>query len=703
VSTLTDPATLADPGPPRPAPQPGPPPRRRPSPPPGPTGPAGSGPYPATPPRPPDANGGPAPGEQKKGLTIAAEPLELRVEPGAPPAATTVTVRNKGSKVEHFTLAVNGLLAPYARIDPPVLQVFPGTEETAEVRFAVPRAPQPAAGRVPFQIAARGQVDADVHGRVAGALTIGRFDEISAALEPEMTRGRKPGQHRVTVVNRGNAPLNVQVALADQQGELSFDPSRFAGILAPGVSATQEVEVAAPVKWFGRTQVHPFTGNVTTDAPGQAAMLQGRRRQVPRFPWWVPMLVLALVALAIPIYALLPKATVPPVDGKNRDEAIALLTGAGYETVLPSEKSDPNIDPGLAIDTKPAANTPHPKNKPVLLFISSGPCTPPDCAVKMPALMGLPLADAQTVVTDAGLTVDRVNKVPGDRPPDEVVSTFPAAGQDVFPAKDNKVVLEVSTGPQTAAPTPPPSTAPGGGTGAPGGGSGGTAGAPTPMPNLAGMPLAAAQKALADSGLTVGSVVRTHTNKARADQVLSTTPAAGSPVPAKTPVTIEVAAPTAVDLVAAASTAKWSDQTGPIVFGEPPPPGRGAASLIPPETPLEDGSTGAAVGAQPGAVGGRVTAVFTLPDAIIAGDRLTAFVGLLPGAQGQVEFSVTANGRRLEPALLDAATDGALKSYVVDLTPVAGARTVQIDVTDKSVVLDDRAFWKDLRIEGVTG
>jgi hypothetical protein len=95
-------------------------------------------------------------------MTITAEPLDLRVEPGGPPASTTVTVRNKGSKVEHFTLAVNGLLAPYAQLDPPVLQVFPGTEETAQVRFVVPRAPQPAAGRVPFQIAARARVDADV-------------------------------------------------------------------------------------------------------------------------------------------------------------------------------------------------------------------------------------------------------------------------------------------------------------------------------------------------------------------------------------------------------------------------------------------------------------------------------------------------------------------------------------------------------------
>ena len=197
-------------------------------------------------------------------------------------------VCNKGSKVEQFILAVNGTVAQYAQVDPPQLNIYPGDEQAAQVRFTVPRTPQPGAGRVPFEITARASVDADVHGRVAGALTIGRFDEISAALEPEMTRGRKPGRHQVIVANTGNAPLNVQVALADQQGELNFDPARFGGPLAPGMTATQDIKVTATIKWFGRTQMYPFTGTVTTDAPAVTAPpLQGKRRQVPRFPWWI--------------------------------------------------------------------------------------------------------------------------------------------------------------------------------------------------------------------------------------------------------------------------------------------------------------------------------------------------------------------------------------------------------------------------------
>ena len=89
-------------------------------------------------------------------------------------------------------------------------------------------------------------------------------------------------------------------------------------MLAPGATATEPLVVAAPLKWFGRTQVHPFSGNVSTDVRGQAAMVQARRRQVPRFPWWVPTAILAILALAIPIYALIPKATVPQRGGAGR-------------------------------------------------------------------------------------------------------------------------------------------------------------------------------------------------------------------------------------------------------------------------------------------------------------------------------------------------------------------------------------------------
>jgi hypothetical protein len=158
-----------------------------------------------------------------------------------------------------------------------------------------------------------------------------------------------------------------------------------------------------------------------------------------------------------------------------------------------------------------------------------------------------------------------------------------------------------------------------------------------------------------------------------------------------------------VNLVDAAPSAVWSDQLGGITFG-PPAPGRGAAYLHPPDTVLEDGNPAAALAMEP-TTGGRVTGAFTLPQPVIQGDHVRALVGMLPGTTGTVEFSVTANGILLTPTVTDTSADGALKLFDVDLGPVVGATALQVSVKTTPVTagVDNRAFLKDLRVEGLIG
>ena len=265
---------------------------------------------------------------------------------------------------------------------------------------------------------------ADVVGQVVGGLTVGRFDEMTATIEPEMTRGRAPGRHRLTVVNGGNGPLDVRVAMADQQGELTFTPTRFGGMLAPGATATEPVVVAAPLKWFGRTQVHPFSGTVATDVRGQAAMVQAKRRQVPRFPWWVPTALLAIIALAIPIYVLFLTPKLPNVAGKDQVEATSILQQAGVK-VLPILAPDPGVPVDTVIRTSPEGGASYKKNDVVQMVVSQGEC-PGGCPAEVPVVDGLEVEAAKSALVTAGLVVERVNPVPDQRPPGTVVNDEPA-------------------------------------------------------------------------------------------------------------------------------------------------------------------------------------------------------------------------------------------------------------------------------------
>lgn len=610
---------------------------------------------------------------QRRGVRITAEHTELNVEPGAA-AVTTVTVRNVGTQVERFRLATVGPAAPFAQVEPAQLSVFPDAEETAVVRFAPPRGPRPGAGPAPFQVSARSEVHHDVSDRVAGVVTVGRFDELHATLEPETTRGRRPGRHQLTVTNAGNAVLAVQVALTDRDGELTYDPPRFGAPVPAGSSVQQEVTVVGPVPWFGRTQSHSFAATVTSDGAPPPVLLSGVRRQLPRFPWWVPTAALALVGILIAIYALLPADTVPTVAGQVREAAVATLANAGYRAVEIAQPND-EVAAGTAIRTEPRGGAELPDGERVRLFVSAGPCDDA-CPVTVPNVDGLPVEEATRHLAAAQFVVARVNEQQNPAvPAGTVISTAPPGGAEAEPGSEIVITASAGSAP-TAQPTEP-----------------GSPGDELMVPDVVGKPAGDAVREIEALGL-VAAEERIRSNEAPRDEVLRTEPAAEETVAAGDTVTLTVAEPTApIDLLAAARNAEWSDGDGELRFGSEPA-GRGSAIRLDAAV-LEDRSIATVLHTRPPA-DGSVTGEFTLPEPIIPGDHLRASVGLIGTAPGEAVFVVRAGGEEL--ARLSATADGELDALDVDLSPAAGASAVEITVR-----AGDRAAWKDLRIEGQVG
>ena len=165
-------------------------PARRPSP----RAPASTAPPPPASAPPPQT--GPPPEEQKKGVRVEADPLELRVEPGDPPGSTTVSVLNKGSLVDDFHVTVNGPVARFAQVHPRVCTCSRGsTRRRRSVSpCPAPRTPPPVATRSRSSRAPTCTPTCRAGGRRPDR---GRFNEMVASIEPEMTRGRAPGSHRL--------------------------------------------------------------------------------------------------------------------------------------------------------------------------------------------------------------------------------------------------------------------------------------------------------------------------------------------------------------------------------------------------------------------------------------------------------------------------------------------------------------------------
>jgi beta-lactam-binding protein with PASTA domain len=633
-------------------------------------------------------------------VKITMEQGELSVEPGGV-ATTTVKVRNRGTRVEQFRLAVDGAPRQVAQVQPPVLSVFPDDEASAVVTFTVPRGPWPPAGRAPFQVVVRSDVHHDVVDNAPGVLTVGRFDQLRADLEPETTRGRRPGRHRIAVTNAGNAHIQANVDLADRDGELTFEPKNFTVPIPPGATEVTDVLVAGPVKWFGRALSMPFTATVNTPTSPAPVLLNGTRRQLPRFPWWIPTLALALIALLIALYALWPDATVPNVVGQPRLVAAQALQDRGYK-VSDVYKPHDTVEKDLVVSTEPAAGAAYDKGEVVTVTISQGKCAEP-CPFPMPNLVGLPQADATANLQSNQLALDRVNPpVQDTRPAGTIIQQEPAAGGQVKPG--DKVVLTPSTGPAptpgaAGSPTPGPGQPGGpggpavpGGPGGPPAGGGGPPGGQVLMPNVVPKPVAEARADVDKLGLGLKVVEKQVPSAEPAGQVIEQDPAADSPVAQGATVTLSVAVVPPVQNVLDPFFAAWGSSTAPLTFPGVPGDPDGFA-LLNQNAIAEDQSTGPALETTPpSAVGAFVIGQFTVaPTGPTA--RLRADVGFLQTGFGQVNFIVRANGQPFTvPAVIPS---GFLQPIDLALPP----GTTQIDIEVENIIPSGGVIWKNLRID----
>jgi beta-lactam-binding protein with PASTA domain len=146
---------------------------------------------------------------------------------------------------------------------------------------------------------------------------------------------------------------------------------------------------------------------------------------------------------------------VPPVSGKQEDEAKRLLRAAGF-TVKEVPVPDADEEDGVVIGTDPPAGSLQPKGSTVKLKVSAR-------GKPVPDLSGDSVATAERALKELGLRSKIQRDWSATVPADRVIRTAPPAGQLV--ASGGEVVLVVSGGPAPATSTgnhpPPPTPTPG--------------------------------------------------------------------------------------------------------------------------------------------------------------------------------------------------------------------------------------------------
>ncbi|MGH9117844.1 MAG: hypothetical protein ACRD0A_08175, partial [Acidimicrobiales bacterium] len=221
----------------------------------------------------------------------------LAVDPGGE-AVSEIKVRNTGGVVDQFVVDVMGDAAAFARVEPNVLNLFPGAEGTATIRFQPPKAPKTPAGLVPFGVRVWSKEDPEGSTVQEGQLEVGSFLDTSAELLPRTSRGRRRARHELAVDNRGNTPLNAGVSVIDPDDLVTAKVNPPTVVAPPGSAVFHKIEVI-PRKRFlkGPAKTIPFqviiSGEGQPPVTTDGAMLQ--EQILPR--WLLPAALLALAAL----------------------------------------------------------------------------------------------------------------------------------------------------------------------------------------------------------------------------------------------------------------------------------------------------------------------------------------------------------------------------------------------------------------------
>ncbi|PSM42874.1 hydrolase [Streptomyces dioscori] len=285
-------------------------------------------------------------------LWTSLEPASATVDPGG---STTVRLRlrNTGDVVDEYRFEAVGPLAPWARVEPQVLRLYPGTTGSVEVSFAPPRTPDATAGPNPYAVRITPTEHPDATTVPEGNLTITPFTEVRAELVPPTVKGRFRGRPKLAVDNLGNTKLTASVSGSDNGDQLSYDIHPANVQIEPGRAAFVKTTLKPrQIIWFGSKESRPYT--LALQRSGVDPMdVEGTYVQRSFLPRWLATFLGIFMALAL-TFVMLWIAYKPSV----RSSATEKIQEAGISTLAPSLSPTPEAPKApSSVPTPPPAAT----------------------------------------------------------------------------------------------------------------------------------------------------------------------------------------------------------------------------------------------------------------------------------------------------------------------------------------------------------
>jgi len=274
------------------------------------------------------------------GASVSPLPDRLAVEPGAA-AAVTVRVRNRGRVVDEFHFDVLGEPGEWARIEPPTLSLFPGTESTTTLHMEPPELPTLPPGRVPYALRVASQKYPDDTVVTEGELLLGTFRRWKAEISPRTSRGRRSGRYELAFDNYGNAPTTALVSATDNENALVFRVTPPELLARPGRAEIAKVRVRPRRRlWRGPDRMFPFQLHVRAES-GDPQALDGLFVQTASLPRISLPFALLLAALVVAWAVVRPDAesTAPESTAAKTEQRTAQAVVSAQRAASSAEKA----------------------------------------------------------------------------------------------------------------------------------------------------------------------------------------------------------------------------------------------------------------------------------------------------------------------------------------------------------------------------
>lgn len=232
------------------------------------------------------------------GVIASIDSTAVTAEPGAE-TSCAIRVRNTGMVVDQVLLDILGDARPWVTVEPAQLNMLPGSDALAHVKFRPPRSSAVAAGTTPFAVRAMSTEDPAGSTIEEGTVEVTRFSDLHAELKPGKARGRKSAKYHLVVANKGNAPELVSMSVSDPDLLLEFRLKPRNLVAQPGTSTFVRLRTSPKRRFLkGPDRTLPFQALLQAEE-GPPATVNGVMVQEQTMPTWLlPAIATATVVVA---------------------------------------------------------------------------------------------------------------------------------------------------------------------------------------------------------------------------------------------------------------------------------------------------------------------------------------------------------------------------------------------------------------------